>query len=162
MRPYAPRPLRVLGVESLGGFELRRWWIDLYEEAAPHPADWSEGLALAAAALPADTTPARPGVGFLILHRGRGADYLVLGWWDRENELPLRVFVRYPDSPDDARWRAARGGESVCVWDLEVVAREREIYVDTYLAASCPDAREAWLRHPRANGEPAAGAAPRG
>lgn len=133
MRPYAPRPLKCLGVEPLGAFALRRWWIDLYEDAAPYLPDWTGALALAEAALPETADVGRPGAGFLILHRGRGADYGVLGWWDRENELPLRVFVRYPGT-DDARWRAARGGESVCVWDLEVVAREREAYVATYLA----------------------------
>ena len=143
MRPYAPRPIRCLGIDTVAGFALRRWWIDLYEDAAPYLEDWLPALALAEAALPNESSASRPGVGFLILHRGRGADYLVLGWWDRENELPLRVFVRYPGS-DDADWRAARGGESVCVWDLEVVARERAIYVATYLDAACRDPRQAW------------------
>ena len=152
MRPYAPRPIRILGVEPLGAFVLRRWWIDLYEDAAPYLADWTDAVALSAAALPREAAPARPGVGFLILHRGRGADYLVLGWWDRENELPLRVFVRYPGT-DDAQWRAARGGESVCVWDLEVVAIERAAYVSTYLDAACADPRAEWLRSPREGGD---------
>ena len=145
MHPYAPRPLRCLGVEPLGGFELARWWIDLYQDQAPYLADWADALALAEAALPRETNAARPGVGFLILHRGRGADYTVLGWWDRENELPLRVFVRYPGT-DDAQWRVSRRGESVCVWDLEVVAIERAAYIATYLDAACADPRAAWLR----------------
>ena len=140
MHPYAPRPLRCLGIEPLAGYALRRWWIDLYEDPAPFAADWQAAIDLAAAALPQDDAPGRPRVGLLILHRGRGADYVVLGWWDRENELPLRVFVRYPGT-DDAHWRPARGGESVCVWDLEVIARERAAYVETYLAA----APEGWL-----------------
>ena len=45
------------------------------------------------------------------------------------NELPLRVFLR-----DASGWRAARGSESVCVWDLEIVAFERDAYVQTVLA----------------------------
>lgn len=144
MRPYAPRPLLCLGVESLAGFSLRRWWIDLFEEAAPYLPDWNPALELACAALPQHADVGRPGVGLLILHRGRGADYTVLGWWDRENELPLRVFVRYPGS-DDAQWRPACGGESVCVWDLEVIARERAAYVASYLDSACRDQRTAWL-----------------
>lgn len=144
MRPYAPRPIRFLDVEERQGFALKRWWIDLYGEKAPHAADWAAALALADAALPRHGAVGRPDVGFLILHRGRGADYLVLAWWDRENELPLRVFVRYPGT-DDAEWRAARGGESVCVWDLEVIALERDAYVRSYLAADCRDPRRAYL-----------------
>ena len=145
MRPYAPRPIRFLDVEEHAGFALKRWWIDLYEDDAPYVPDWSAAIALAAEALPRDASAGRPQVGFLVLHRGRGADYLVLGWWDRENELPLRVFVRYPGT-DDAEWRAARGGESVCVWDLEVIALERAAYVSSYLDASCGSPREAYLQ----------------
>jgi len=67
----------------------------------------------------------RPGVGWVILHLGRDVDYLVLGWWDRENELPVRIWVREGGNP----WRVARGPESFCVWDLEVMAHERDAYV---------------------------------
>jgi hypothetical protein len=143
--PYAPRPLSKLAPTTRRGFTLRRWWIDLQAEPAPDEADWAPAVALAEAALPATRAPGCPGAGFLILHRGRGADYLVLGWWARENELPLRVFVRYPGS-DDASWRAARGDESVCVWDLEAIAREREAYVGSYLTGMQPAAAHAaWL-----------------
>jgi hypothetical protein len=61
--------------------------------------DWdvfAPGLALAEAALPQPAvTPARPGVGFLIAHRGRTGNYTVLGWWDR-----------CPVGPSDARYQA--------------------------------------------------------
>jgi hypothetical protein len=60
----------------------------------------------------------------------------VLAWWDNENELPLRVFVR--ELEGDSQWRAARGVESFCVWDLQVIAFERDAYVATLLAGS-PD-----------------------
>src|SRR5688500_3767151 len=144
MRPYALRPIRFLDVEDHAGFALKRWWIDLYGDYAPYDEDWAPALAMAAAALPGETDASCPRVGFLVLHRGRGADYLVLGWWDRENELPLRVFVRYPGT-DDAQWRAARGGESVCVWDLEVIAFERDAYVRSFLDAACREPRQAYL-----------------
>ena len=72
--------------------------------------------------------PHRPGIAVLILHQGRTGDYAVLGWWDNENELPLRVFVREGDG-----WRPARGGESICVWDMEVLWAERNDYVTRVL-----------------------------
>jgi hypothetical protein len=144
-RAYAARPIRPLGVIELRGFRLKRYWIDLERAPAPDPAEWSGAIALAAAFLPTTPDPARPQLGFLILHRGRGADYLVLGWWAHENELPLRVVVRYPGT-DDAAWRAARGEESVCVWDLDVIAFEREAYVSTLLSGGEPAAmRQAYL-----------------
>ena len=77
-------------------------------------------------------TSARPGVGILIAHQGRGCNYVVLGWWDRENELPLRIFVNNEVSPQG--WRQNDGSESICVWDLEIIWKEREAYVATVLS----------------------------
>ena len=58
----------------------------------------------------------------------------MLGWWERENELPIRVFVRAADG-----WRPAADGESFCVWDLRVIWWEREAYVNTLLAGRPPE-----------------------
>lgn len=55
----------------------------------------------------------------------------MLCWWDRENELPIRVFVRQHDG---SPWRPAQGSESVCVWDLQVICFERDAYVHTVMA----------------------------
>jgi hypothetical protein len=85
---------------------------------------------MAEAALPRPAiSDGRPGLGFLIAHQGRTAAYVVLGWWDQENELPIKVFVRRGDDP----WRPARDAESICVWDLEVLWAEREAYVQAML-----------------------------
>lgn len=135
LRPYAARPIRPLLPFEQRGYTLKRYWIDLQSAATPDPADWSEAIELAVEALPPIEAAAHAGLGFMILHRGRGADYLVLAWWARENELPLRVIVRYPDT-DDAKWRPARGEESVCVWDLQVIAHERDAYVATLMSGS--------------------------
>ena len=130
--PYAPRPTRAAGLLEHGGWRIKRYAITLGEEQLGW-ASFEPGVALAIGALPAPArAPGRPGVGFLVAHRGRGGDYVVLGWWDRENELPTRVYV-HEQAPGE-RWRAARGGESFCVWDLEVMAFERDAYVATVLA----------------------------
>jgi hypothetical protein len=114
--------------------------------AIVHPdAPWDAGRFEAGVLLAARERPAaapavgRPGLGFLILHQGATGDYAVLGWWDRENELPLRVFVR-----DGGAWRPAHAGEGVCVWDLEVIWHERCAYVATLLASPAGTA-EAYL-----------------
>ncbi len=99
--------------------------------------------------LPAPAATAkRVGVGFLVLHRGRGADYVLLGWWDNENEMPLRQLVR--DHAPRSRWRRPRSEESVCVWDLEVIWAERNAYVGTALNAGRrnPAARYAFASSP--------------
>jgi hypothetical protein len=123
------------------------------------PPDWpvfEPGIALAFETLPAPAkAPGRPGLAFLIAHTGRDIWYTVLCWWDRENELPIRVWVAEPDSSGTPRWREARGGESVCVWDLDVIWHERQAYVDTLLAGGNEaDAPAAYIDRIPAGTEP--------
>jgi hypothetical protein len=95
-------------------------------EDAAHPSDFADGILLACDSLPSPAqTAERPGVGFLIAHHTSAIDYLILASWDRMNELPTRIFVREAGRS----WRAARGSESFCVWDLQVIAHERDAYV---------------------------------
>lgn len=139
-RPYEPRRVSFLGLEELSGYRLKSYGI-VCGEAAFERERFAAGLALAARDLPAPASaPGRPGVGFVLLHQGRGVDYLILAWWDRENELPVRVFVR-----EDAGWRPARGGEGLCVWDLRVLWHEREAYVNTLLAGADRDRTAEYL-----------------
>ncbi|HUH13911.1 MAG TPA: hypothetical protein VMK65_12420 [Longimicrobiales bacterium] len=137
MIPYARRPTRFLRRLDHGGWRLKLYSI----QVGPEPLDEdgvAPGLALALAGLPDPAVAeGRPGVGFCLLHRGRGADYVILCWWDRENELPMRLAVR---TAEEGEWRPARGTESVCVWDLRVLAFERDAYVATLLGDPPSDA----------------------
>ncbi len=133
-QPYASRPVRWLGLRETRGFRLKQYAID--GGFAPYDVTrFERGIALAEAALPSPAVASgRPGVGVLILHQGRG-DYAVLGWWERENEFPVRVFVK---PSEEGPWRPA-GTESFCVWDIEILWREREAYVRTVLAGGTVD-----------------------
>jgi hypothetical protein len=126
--PYQPRPIEFRGVIEHRGYRLKRYTITLPGAAFAEGVFRSgRGLTLSAVPEPA-VTEERPGVGFVIEHQGRGVDYVILAWWDRENELPIRVVVG-----DGDVWRPARESEFVCVWDLQVVAAERDVYVATVL-----------------------------
>ena len=130
MDKYQPRSIARLPDETRGEWCLKRYSI-VY---GPSPFDaerFAGSRALITSCLPSPARIAgRPGIGFMIDHQGRNVDYAVLAWWDRENELPIRVFVR--DAGSEV-WRAAVGSESVCVWDLQVIWAERQLYVRTVL-----------------------------
>ncbi len=135
---FAPRPTLFEGVRNLAGWRIKQYAITLPGETLDR-APFDAGFRFAAESLPQPPVAhGRFGVGFAICHQGRGINYLVLCWWSRENELPLRVFVR--EHGETKMWRPARGEESVCVWDLEVINRERDAYVRTILSKTgAPD-----------------------
>lgn len=128
---YEPRPCTFLGVRGVRGYRLKTY--SIVQKSIPFEIDRFERcIDLIASSLPLPAaTPLRPGVGFLIFHQGATGDYAIVSWWDNENELPTRIFVR-----EDKQWRPATGGESFCVWDLKVMWHERDSYVQTVLAGT--------------------------
>lgn len=126
--PYEQRQIRFLELRERNGCTLKLYSV-VFGDSDFDMARFVTGLEIATSEIPtADASIGRPGVGFAILHQGNTVDYVVVAWWDRENELPLRVFVRESEA-----WRPAGSSESFCVWDLEIVWFERNAYLQSIL-----------------------------
>jgi len=136
LRPFSPRLVRFHQILEGEGWRLKLYSIS-HDGSEIDWARFSPGLSLARAELPAAEAPGRPGLGFVIVHQGLTGDYVVASWWDHENELPTRVFLR--SDAAERGWRAAGARESFCVWDLEIMWAERQAYVATALATAGPD-----------------------
>ncbi|MEM8808381.1 MAG: hypothetical protein AAGF01_20370 [Cyanobacteria bacterium P01_G01_bin.38] len=63
---------------------------------------------------------------FVIFHEGANAQYLVLAWWGNNNELFTSVSVR-----EQSGWIVDSDKYSFCLWDLEILWAERNIYIET-------------------------------
>lgn len=63
---------------------------------------------------------------FVIFHQGAGYQYLVLVWWGNDNELFTSVSVL-----EDECWIEDATKFSFCLYDMEVMWRERNIYITT-------------------------------
>ena len=131
---YEPRLCAFLGVRGVCGYRLKSY--SIVQKNTPFEIDRFERCANLISSSPPflpqpPVTPLRPGVGFMIFHQGTTGDYTIVSWWDNENELPTRIFVR-----ENQHWRSAAGGESFCVWDIKVMWHERESYVQTVLAGA--------------------------
>jgi hypothetical protein len=137
--PYAPRSVRFLELWREG-----EWRLKVYGIARQGDAPSRELVALAksvvASGLPEPArTSDRYGVGFLGIHEGRGANLVFLDWWARENELHHLVWVGDQVPPLDLR-QVTDGGLHGCVWDLAVIAFERDAWVaSALLNPSAPD-----------------------
>lgn len=63
---------------------------------------------------------------FAILHEGANAQYLVLAWWGNDNEMFTSVSVR-----EQSSWIVDSDKYSFCLWDLEIIWAERNIFIET-------------------------------
>lgn len=142
--PFAPRERHFAEVLELAGYRIKLYTVRYGARELSN--DALDYALVAAASLPPQParTDARPGVGFAIHHAGRGMDFFVLGWWDEENELCVRVLARAMN--DVREWREVRYHTIGCVWDLEIIAFERDAYVATVLARSGEPDLDAYLR----------------
>jgi len=63
---------------------------------------------------------------FVIFHDGATCDYLVLVWWGNDNELFTSVSVKLKDT-----WIEDSNKYSFCLYDLEIMWAERNVYIKT-------------------------------
>ncbi len=130
---FRPRTIAACGVRHVAG-----WRLKTYEINAPAGGlNWNEfeaGIALAVEGLPQPPVETgRAGLGVLIAHPGAGWRYVVLGWWENENELITRTVVQ---PMAGGAWRAGGDRHSFCVWDMEVLWFERGAWIETMLNGS--------------------------
>jgi hypothetical protein len=128
---YAPRPVRFLELWTPGD-----WVLKLYGVAFGRDEPRAEAVAaaktFAAAHLPEPAIgDGRYGVGFLIVHDGRDACWLLLDWWGNEDVLYHRLFAAQRDRPTE--FAPGASGAAACVWELEVLKFERDNWVNAIL-----------------------------
>ena len=128
-RPYSPRTYRFHGVLALGGWRVKCYGLWHADREEPGPAAWDEAVGLAGGVL---ERAASGGLGFVVLHRGRDGDYLLVDWWSDEDVLNHRLLLRRPGErtfrePREASWTA-------CVWELELIGAERRAWIETAMA----------------------------
>lgn len=139
---FKPRPARFLGIEEFGD-----WRMKLYGLTAEHkrllPDLVAEAKKLVQKTLPKTLTN-EYGVGFVGIHCGRDSNFVFIDWWANENELHHHVFISTVEQPLDLR--RAPEGVSACVWDLQVIWFERNMWVEKVLNNPRGPDLEAYLK----------------
>jgi hypothetical protein len=131
--PYRARPVSYLGELRDGQWRLKVYGVS---SRGPRPAaaivKQSEQQAVALLAATEHQWPTY-GAGFLIVHEANDGNFFLLNWWTGENMLASRVFYAGPGAPlafeDFSASRIA-----CCVWELEVMKYERDLWVTHVLA----------------------------
>lgn len=143
--PYQPRPVRFLELWETQGWRLKVYGI-AYRGERPR-----EALAARARTITRDCLPPAGdnnyGVGFIGIHEGRDSNFIFVDWWANENELYHRAYVALGTDPDTFR-NQSHSGLMACVWDLSVLAYERQAWIDCVLRqSSAPDVEGYLSKH---------------
>ncbi len=122
---YEPRRVAVLDRVGNEDWQLKAYWMSP-DGSEPDHQVVGDAAEAALAVLEAEDGY---GAGFLIVHRGVIADWIVLGWWTDEDILRRRVLVH------DGSGVVDRSDEHflACVWELSVVDWERKAWINTVL-----------------------------
>ena len=134
-----------MGVQSFGlGWRLKVYGI-AYQGEEPDRELVEAALGAAESVLPRPAlNDARYGLGFLGIHDGRDSNFVFVSWWENENELQHRVFYSATERPQQLR-PATLEEPIACIWDLSVMAHEREAWIRHMLADPAGADADAYL-----------------
>jgi len=143
--PYRPRPISPLGTVEDEGWRFKLYGIRTPVCTALGP-EWlpvvrrliRERLAVSGG------HPERYGVGFVIVHRGRESNFVLVDWWVGENMLENHVYVSALDEPEALEY-VTPSGLCARAWELRVVGFEREAWIETVPANPRGPDLEAYL-----------------
>lgn len=135
---YKPRSIRFLSLEEISCWRVKLYGIrDVDDE--PEGELLAVARAIAGRTLPQPpVTPARPGCALVIVHQAAAFNQILVDWWEAENELRHHVFKAPPRAPTQFDDITATG-EAFCVWELRILAHEREAWIRHALAPVLPD-----------------------
>lgn len=143
--PYRPRRIAFLEL-----FEAESWRLKVYsirygdKDLEPALVDAAKTAALRFLPRPA-VTPDHYSLGFVSVHQGKSYDFVTVAYWCYDTELRQQTYAR-PSSLSTELTSLSGGELSLDVWDLRVLAYERDAWLKTVLLPVSPDA-EAYLLH---------------
>jgi ketosteroid isomerase-like protein len=135
--PYRPRSARFIELWQPDGWLLKLYGL-AYEGERPRAEVVEAAKRSARAALPRPgRTHDRYGVGFVIVHDGQDACWLLIDWWGNESVLHHRPLTAPLSAPQE--FHPVPRDVAACVWELPLLAFERDAWVSAVLTDNEPD-----------------------
>jgi hypothetical protein len=130
---YAPRLVKAFPPVDVGGRALKAYGVFAEPADADSPVSPEWLREQAGSVLPEAPEPGDHPAGFVILHRAKDGDYLLVSQWYDANML--KHWVRGAPAGGSAAFEPlAEQAVIACVWELEIVKFERDAWVRTVLA----------------------------
>jgi hypothetical protein len=131
---YAPRPTRPLATEELpGGWRMKVYCMNV--EGAPEPEHALVSAALDEAARMLPSPQGALGEGFLLVHRARPANFVLVNWWEG---VDLRHLYYSSPHRRPQHLSQLQRPAFACVWELDVLLHEQQARIRHVLAVNPP------------------------
>lgn len=142
--PHFDRPTRFLELFDHGGWRLKTFAVAYGRDTARRElVDAAQSLAARQLPQPA-FDGSRYGVGFIVVHDGRGGNWVLIDWWANDNELNQLLYESSDDAPLDLK--LIEGPLIACVHEMKVVVHEYEAWLRSFLTNPTGPDLDAYLQ----------------
>ncbi|MEM7735050.1 MAG: isochorismatase [Deinococcota bacterium] len=142
--PYAKRTMQFLMLHSAGPWRLKVYSIQhedrpqLTVAAALQDELVQAALERATTYLQGISTTDHYGVGFVILHQAREANFLLVDWWTEENTLAQALYMSQFTAPQ--QFEVVTSPALVgCVWEMQIQSFEKDAWIQYVLTNAQAD-----------------------
>lgn len=132
LEPYQPRTIQFVDLYDSQGWKLKVYSI-LHPDKTLNAQLIEAAKRTALDFLPDATEPGHYGVGFVSVHQGKSYDFVTVGYWTYSTELRHQSYMRA--SSATATLAPISTELSSDVWDLRLLAFERDAWVNKMLEA---------------------------
>jgi hypothetical protein len=142
---YAKRLVRSLGIWEMNGWNLKVYGIsatrDLWHQTTVATTVVESARQVAETVFTPSRRMESYGLGFVIVHEGLLANWLFLDWW--ADEIQVRHQIFRSDLRNPTGFARVTNDLVARIWELPVIAFEREAWVETMLKSPYrPDVRK--------------------
>jgi hypothetical protein len=129
---YKPRRIASLDLWKISDWRIKVYSILYDGRAMPAPQILNAVRSIVAERLSQVRASQHYGIGYVVVHLARDADFVSLDWWTEENILQQSLFMGPTGEPAELREITATGFLA-CVWEMEVHNFERLAWISTVL-----------------------------
>jgi hypothetical protein len=137
LEPYQPRTLQFIDFYNAQGWKLKVYSI-LHPDKTLNPQLIETAKRTALEFLPDATEPGHYGVGFISVHQGKSYDFVTVGYWTYSTELRHQSYMKASSSSSELEMITTELSSDV--WDIRLLAFERDAWVNKMLKIASLDA----------------------
>jgi hypothetical protein len=135
LEPYVPRTIQFVELYDQQGWKLKVYSI-LHPDKTLNPQLIETAKKTALEFLPETSEPGHYSAGFISVHQGKSYDFVTVGYWTYSTELRHQSYMKA--STPSSELEIITTELSSDVWDIRLLAYERDAWLSEVLTASTP------------------------